>query len=60
MLTLARKLWRNCKAGTAIEYGLICALIVLAMVGALTAVAKTTTDMWNMVSDRVIGGDPAD
>jgi len=41
------------RGGTAIEYGLILALIFLAMVGALTTLASTTTNMWNFVSNEV-------
>jgi pilus assembly protein Flp/PilA len=44
------------RGATAIEYGLICALIVLAMVGALSQLASTTTDMWNDVSNKIDGG----
>jgi len=43
-----------CKRGaTAVEYGLIAALIVLAMVGALREVASKTNIMWNHVSSEV-------
>lgn len=38
---------------TAIEYGLILALIALGMVVGLSAMASATTDMWSMVSTRV-------
>jgi pilus assembly protein Flp/PilA len=41
------------RGGTAVEYGLILAMVFLAMVGALTTVAGTTTNMWNYVSDQV-------
>ena len=34
---------------TAIEYGLIVSLIVIAMIGALNGVAGTTIDMWDNV-----------
>ncbi len=44
---------RDSRAATAIEYGLICALIVLAMMGALVAVGSVTADMWNNVSDKI-------
>ncbi|HEY0621918.1 Flp family type IVb pilin [Sphingomonas sp.] len=51
---LARLL--NCRrAATAVEYGLIIALIVLAMVAALTEFARTTTGMWNNISETVQG-----
>ena len=48
------KLIRDIKAASAVEYGLICALIVLAMIAGLNAVAGSTTTMWNNVSDTVV------
>jgi pilus assembly protein Flp/PilA len=53
MLDFARKLYRNRKGGAAIEYGLICALIVLAMMAALSQLAGVTTNMWNDVNNKV-------
>ena len=38
---------------TAIEYGLICALLVIAMSVGLNGVASTTINMWTLVSDNV-------
>lgn len=38
---------------SAIEYGLIIAMITLAMIGALSSVAGTTISMWNNVAERV-------
>ncbi len=35
---------------SAVEYGLIIALVVLAMIAGLSQVATTTTGMWNNVS----------
>ncbi|MCW4462973.1 Flp family type IVb pilin [Sphingomonas sp. BT-65] len=43
------------RAATAVEYGLILALIVLAMMLALIELAGTTTGMWNNVSAAVQG-----
>lgn len=48
------KLIRDIKAASAVEYALICALIVLAMVAGLNAVASSTTTMWNDVSSNVV------
>ena len=43
-----------CRRGaTAVEYGLILALIVLAIIGALNQVASKTIGMWNYVSHEV-------
>lgn len=39
--------------GTAVEYGLILSLLVIAMMGALSSVAGSTTDMWNDVSNEI-------
>ena len=44
----------TCQRGaTAVEYGLILALIVLVMIGALTEMASKATGMWNYVSNEV-------
>ncbi|HYD36327.1 MAG TPA: Flp family type IVb pilin [Allosphingosinicella sp.] len=48
------KLIRDSKGASAVEYALICALIVLAMIAGLNAVAGRTTTMWNNVSDDVL------
>jgi pilus assembly protein Flp/PilA len=48
------KLTRDIKAASAVEYALICALIVLAMIAGLNAVAGSTTTMWNNVSSNVV------
>lgn len=44
---------RDEEAATAIEYGLIAALVVVAMIVALQNVADVTTGMWNNVSNEV-------
>ena len=41
------------QGATAVEYGLIITLIVIAMVSALEGVANVTIDMWEDVSDNV-------
>lgn len=47
------KIVRDDRGATAVEYGLIISMIVLAMVGALRGVAGTTSNMWNYVSNQV-------
>jgi len=45
---------RQCQEGaTAVEYGLIIAMVVLAMIGALSSVASKTNNMWATVSNEV-------
>ncbi len=41
------------RGATAVEYGLILALIFLAVVGAIGGVANVTIDMWGNVSNAV-------
>ena len=48
-----KNMFRDKRAATAVEYGLILALIFLAMVASLRNVATATTTMWNNVSDEV-------
>lgn len=50
---LLRDLARDGRGATAVEYGLICAMIVLAMVAALRGVADANTKLWNNVSQEV-------
>ena len=48
-----RGLSRDQKGATAVEYGLILALIFLAIAGGVALLAATTTGMWNNVSEEV-------
>jgi len=52
---IARSVLARCERGaTAVEYGLIIAMIVIAMIAALSNVATKTTGMWNNVSNEVL------
>jgi pilus assembly protein Flp/PilA len=53
MRRLIRKLFGETRGGTAIEYGLILALVVLALLAALIGLANTTVGMWNNISTKV-------
>ncbi len=48
----SRRLWRDERGATAIEYGLIVALIVVAMMTTLGSIGETVGGMWNTVSDK--------
>ena len=48
-------IFKDEKAATAIEYGLIAALIFLGMLVGLQTFADTTINMWEMVSNKVRG-----
>lgn len=41
------------KGATAVEYGLIISLIVIAIVGSLTGFADATINMWDNVANTV-------
>ncbi len=51
MVRLPSKLIKDKRGASAVEYGLIAALIVIAMIAGLVQVATATTSMWNNVSD---------
>jgi pilus assembly protein Flp/PilA len=53
MLGLIIALMRNTRAGTAIEYGLIAALVVIGMITALTNLADVTIGMWSNITNNV-------
>ena len=48
-----RRFGRDDKGATAVEYGLILALVVLAMMVGLRETAKVTIGMWNDISTKV-------
>ena len=53
MFEFLNKLGRDTRGATAVEYGLILALMFLAMVGAVQAFGEETIEMWTDVSDAV-------
>jgi len=48
------RLFRDRRGATAVEYALIIALIVVAMIGSLQGVAGVTISMWNNVTTQVL------
>lgn len=53
MKKMLRRLGSDERGVTAIEYGLILALIAIAMMSALTGFTSRTIEMWDNVSERV-------
>lgn len=54
-MTIFRALGSDVRGATAVEYGLILALIVLALMASLIGLADVTGNMWNDVSEKVQG-----
>jgi pilus assembly protein Flp/PilA len=55
MLELIRRIKRCEQGATAVEYGLIAAMIVIAMMAALRSTADANSNMWNFVSNEIVG-----
>jgi pilus assembly protein Flp/PilA len=53
MLETIRRIVRCEQGATAVEYGLIVSLIVIAMLIALTNVSGTTAGMWDVMANKV-------
>lgn len=53
LIPLFATLLRNRKGATAVEYGLILALIVLAVMVGIIALGSATSGTWNNISDKV-------
>jgi len=51
---MLRRLRADRRGATAIEYGLICALIVIAMIGGLSSLGGGTLGMWTKIKDNVV------
>jgi pilus assembly protein Flp/PilA len=54
MLELIRRIHKCDQGATAVEYGLIVSLIVIAIIASLGNVANGTQVMWNSVSEKVL------
>ncbi len=53
MMQILRNLYRDIRGTTALEYGLILCLIVMAMVVGMTALGRQNTSQWNFVASQV-------
>ena len=53
MFKFLKKLGQDTKGATAVEYGLILALIFLSMLGALQVFGAESIGMWNRISDTI-------
>lgn len=53
MIKFLKELYLSNKGATAVEYGLILALIAIAAVVAIGGVAGETVNVWNHVANRV-------
>lgn len=54
LFDVLRKLAASAKGATAVEYGLIMALIVIASMAALKTLADTTIGIWGNVASNVL------
>ena len=54
MLGLFRALSRDKRGATAVEYGLIVALIFIAIIVAVSNAAGSAINMWNNVASKVV------
>ena len=52
-MTLVRKILKNSKGATAIEYGLIAALIAVAAISAMSTLGGKISTTFNNVSDNL-------
>lgn len=52
-IAIISRMLRDEQGTTAIEYGLIAGLLVIAIVGAMSSFANETNDMWSKVQTSV-------
>jgi pilus assembly protein Flp/PilA len=52
MKSLLKKLIQDATGSSAVEYGLICAMLVLAMMTALQGVSNESNNTWSSVSQK--------
>lgn len=49
----ARRFWANDSGATVVEYGLIMALMTIALIGALSTTGEKTADKWDENADEI-------
>lgn len=54
MTNIVQQMLRDEQGATAIEYGLICALLAIAAMGAMQGFANSTIAMWMNVSSKTL------
>jgi pilus assembly protein Flp/PilA len=52
MITFLASLYRDTRGATAIEYGLICAMIVIAVIGAIQGLGQSNSGGWGAMSSK--------
>lgn len=55
LMQLLKRIANDDRGATAIEYGLIVSLVVIACIGAFDAVANENTGIWAVVSTKISG-----
>lgn len=53
MLRILARLRRDAKGATAVEYGLILALLVIAMLSGVSALGIGVSEMWGTMANKV-------
>ena len=46
--------WSDTRGATAVEYGLIAAIMVVAIIAAFQSLGGTTNSMWSRVTSKVV------
>lgn len=59
MVRFAKRLWADDEGATAIEYGLLAALVAVAIILALQAVSGALNDTFNSVATELEAAQPA-
>lgn len=54
MIQFIKKFWQEEEGVTAIEYGLIAALIAVVIIGAVTTIGENLTDIFQYIADRLV------
>jgi pilus assembly protein Flp/PilA len=54
MFEIIRRICRCEEGATAVEYGLIAALIVIAVMAAMSNLGNSTSNMWNGVANTIL------
>jgi pilus assembly protein Flp/PilA len=54
MLNSIKRIWRDRRGATVVEYGLIISLVILAIFASMSSAADSIIETWNYIENQVV------
>jgi len=58
MMKILSRFWRDQRGTETLEWGLVCGLLIIGAITAITFIGPKVTNMWNDVNNNIPTGNP--